>query len=187
MWRLSGNQLGAVSTGPPGSSCRGEPEGYGTIITGPMLSTASFEPSGEKLNPPLVGPCPELFRLTALQRPDPQLAAAVECQCLAIGMKSGGSDSLIYFLRSAARGGDGPQAAAGNVVNAGAIGRPERESAILICLGELHGIRCADRFREDLHEAVNARGVSDALAVRRPLRRTLLGLRSGERRKLVSR
>src|SRR6185503_10001768 len=56
-WRLSGNQLGDVSTGPPASSGRAGPEGYGTIITGPMLSTASFEPSGEKLNPPLVGPC----------------------------------------------------------------------------------------------------------------------------------
>src|SRR5579859_1216284 len=59
--RLSGNQLGADSTGPPASSCRGGPEGYGTIITGPMLSTASFEPSGEKFNPPLVGPSQSSF------------------------------------------------------------------------------------------------------------------------------
>src|SRR5580704_2879603 len=59
--RLSGNQLGAVCTGPPAWRSRGEPEGYGTIIMGPMLSTASFEPSGEKFNPPFVGPCHNSF------------------------------------------------------------------------------------------------------------------------------
>ena len=30
-------------------------------MMGPMLSTASFEPSGEKLNPPLVGPSHSSF------------------------------------------------------------------------------------------------------------------------------
>src|SRR6476646_11446555 len=68
-WRLSGNQLGSVSTGPPGSSGRGDPEGYGTIITGPMLSTASFEPSGEKLSPPLVGPCHSSFASPPVRDP----------------------------------------------------------------------------------------------------------------------
>src|ERR1700722_5373505 len=59
--RLSGNQLGAVNTPPPVWSSRGEPEGYGTIITGPMLSTARFEPAGEKPSPPFVGPCHNSF------------------------------------------------------------------------------------------------------------------------------
>src|ERR1700748_1857246 len=68
-WRLSGNQLGSVSTGPPVSSGRGAPEGYGTIITGPMLSTASVEPSGEKLNPPLVGPSQSSFASLSFRDP----------------------------------------------------------------------------------------------------------------------
>jgi hypothetical protein len=142
---------------------------------------------GRETQSAIGGALPQLFRLTALQGPDPQLAVAVESQCLAIRMKSGGSDSLVYFLRAAAGGRDGPQTATGNVINAGTIGRPERGRTILISLSELYGIRRSGRLREALHDAMNAPGVSDALAIRRPLRRIFLGLRPGDRRKLVRR
>ena len=84
------------------------------------------------------GSAPELFRLTTVERRDPQLAATVECQRLAIGMKSGGGDVVIYLLRRAAGRRDERGCRRSRNNNSGGHRATRtRRSAILICPGEV--------------------------------------------------